>query len=190
MPSVISCPSCQKQLKVPDELVGQAVKCPGCKETFTAQVGSSPPPPPSADISTRPRKPMPPPPDEEDEPRRPVRRRDKDDDDRDDRPSRRRRAILQPHRGVLILILGIGSLVGNAIIGGVALLLGPIAWYLANQDLKEMDAGRMDPEGRQMTQIGKICGIIATVLLIIGVVVLCLVLGLFCLIPLIAGANH
>jgi hypothetical protein len=178
-------------LKVPEDLIGRPVKCPGCKETFTAQVGSSPSSaPPTEKISTRPRQPTAPPPDEDDEPpRRPARRRDDDDDDLDDRPSRRRRAILQPHRGVLIMILGIGSLVGNAIIGGVALLLGPIAWYLANQDLKEMDAGRMDPEGRQLTQVGKICGIIATVLLIIGVVALC-VLSLLCIIPgILAGAN-
>ena len=42
MPTVVACPSCQKQLKVPDELLGRKVKCPGCKETFMAQAVTQP----------------------------------------------------------------------------------------------------------------------------------------------------
>jgi len=38
-------------------------------------------------------------------------------------------------------------------------------------DLKEMDAGTMDPSGRGTTQAGKICGIIGTILLILGLVI-------------------
>jgi hypothetical protein len=37
-----------------------------------------------------------------------------------------------------------------------------------------MAAGRMDPEGRGQTQVGKICGIIATILLILSFVLGCL----------------
>jgi hypothetical protein len=40
-----------------------------------------------------------------------------------------------------------------------------------NNDLKLMDAGTMDPEGRQLTQIGKILGMIACIL---TVVVMCI----------------
>src|SRR5260370_10608228 len=81
MPSVITCPSCQKQLKVPDELIGRSVKCPGCKETFTAQVPSKSAPPP-AEIAERPRKKSAPPPeDEDDDPQRPVPHLHDDDDD-------------------------------------------------------------------------------------------------------------
>jgi hypothetical protein len=40
---------------------------------------------------------------------------------------------------------------------------------MGSGDLKEMDAGTMDPSGRGTTQAGKICGIIGTILLIIGV---------------------
>ena len=109
-------------------------------------------------------------------------RRDADDEDaEDERPSRRgsRRGgrPLQPHRGTLILILGVGSLVGP-LIGLPTAILGPFAWWLGNVDLKEMDEGRMDPEGRQHTQIGKICGIVATVLMIVGLVAACLIVGL------------
>jgi len=37
-------------------------------------------------------------------------------------------------------------------------------------DLKEMDAGAMDPSGRGQTQAGKICGMIACILMIVGLV--------------------
>ncbi|MCX6901913.1 MAG: DUF4190 domain-containing protein [Verrucomicrobia bacterium] len=71
---------------------------------------------------------------------------------------------MQPHRGTLILVLGILSLV----------LCGPVgiaAWIMGNTDLKEIDAGRMDPVGRGTTNAGRICGIIGTVLTAIGVIV-------------------
>lgn len=68
----------------------------------------------------------------------------------------------RPHRGVLILVLGLVSLV-------LCALLGPVAWIMGKGDLKEIDAGRMDREGRGLTQAGMICGIIGTVLLGLGV---------------------
>jgi len=71
---------------------------------------------------------------------------------------------MKPHRATLILILGILSLV-------LCAPLGIAAWIMGNGDLKEMDAGTMDPSGRSNTNAGRICGIIGTVLLIIGVVV-------------------
>jgi hypothetical protein len=87
----------------------------------------------------------------EDRPRR--RRRDEEDDD--DRPSRRH---LAAHRGDIIQLLGILSFFL------VPLVLGPIAWIMGRSDLREMDAGRMDPAGRQATQTGKTCGMIATII--------------------------
>lgn len=79
---------------------------------------------------------------------------------------------MQPHRGTLILILGILSIV-------LCQPIGIFAWIMGGNDLKAMDAGAMDPEGRGLTKAGKICGIIGTVLLIIGVVlgVLSVVMG-------------
>ncbi len=71
---------------------------------------------------------------------------------------------MKPHRGTLILVLGILGLV----------LCGPVgiaAWVMGSNDLKEIDAGTMDPAGRGTTQAGKICGMIATILLIVGVVI-------------------
>jgi hypothetical protein len=79
---------------------------------------------------------------------------------------------MKPHRGTLILVLGILGLV-------VCSPLGIVAWILGSGDLKEMDAGAMDPAGRGPTQAGKICGIIATILMILGVFVFIAVFLLF-----------
>jgi len=69
--------------------------------------------------------------------------------------------MMRPHRGVLILVLGILGLL-------CCFILGIIAWVMGSGDLREMDAGRMDPSGRGLTQAGKICGIISVVLAIVG----------------------
>jgi hypothetical protein len=39
MPQTADCPACRQPLNVPDALVGQAVKCPRCAQTFTAPGG-------------------------------------------------------------------------------------------------------------------------------------------------------
>jgi predicted Zn finger-like uncharacterized protein len=36
MPIVVECPSCNRKLRVPDDLLGRLVKCPTCSSTFTA----------------------------------------------------------------------------------------------------------------------------------------------------------
>jgi hypothetical protein len=71
---------------------------------------------------------------------------------------------MKPHRGTLILVLGILGLV-------ICAPLGIAAWVMGAGDLKEMDAGTMDPSGRGATQAGKICGIIGTILLILGLII-------------------
>jgi hypothetical protein len=86
---------------------------------------------------------------------------------------------MKPHRGTVILVLGI---LGLVICGP----LGIAAWIMGNGDIKEMDAGTMDPSGRGTTQAGKICGMIATILMIIGVVIGILVVAL----GVVAGASH
>jgi hypothetical protein len=70
---------------------------------------------------------------------------------------------MKPHRGTLILVLGI---LGLVICGP----LGIAAWIMGNGDLKQIDAGAMDSSGRSLTNAGRICGIIATILLVLGVV--------------------
>ena len=64
---------------------------------------------------------------------------------------------MKPHRGTLILVLGILGIV-------FCFPLGIAAWVMGKRDLKEMDAGTMDPSGRGNTNAGRICGIIGTLL--------------------------
>ncbi len=71
---------------------------------------------------------------------------------------------LKPHRGTTVLVLGI---IGIA----CCFICGIIAWVMGNNDLKEMDAGIMDPEGRGITQAGKICGMVSVGLNIIGLLI-------------------
>jgi len=70
---------------------------------------------------------------------------------------------VEQHRGTLILVLGIVSLVACQI-------LGIVPWILANGDLQKMAAGTMDPEGEGMTKAGKICGMIAVIIAILAII--------------------
>ncbi len=69
---------------------------------------------------------------------------------------------MKPHHGTLILIFGILGLV-------ICAPLGIAAWIMGNGDLKQMDSGAMDPSGRSLTNAGRICGMIATILLGLGI---------------------
>ena len=72
---------------------------------------------------------------------------------------------MKPHRGTLILVLGILGIVMCGIFTGIP------AWIMGSNDLKEMDAGTMDPAGRGQTQAGKICGMISCALMVISIVI-------------------
>ena len=72
---------------------------------------------------------------------------------------------MRPHRGGLILTLGILSFVLCGIFTAIP------AWVMGSGDLKAMDAGQMDPAGRGLTQAGKICGMVATLLNVLGLIV-------------------
>jgi hypothetical protein len=63
-----------------------------------------------------------------------------------------------PHRGVLVLILGIFGWSFSCPI------LGVVAWVMGNSDLREMDCGRMDRSGRGLTQAGRVLGMVQTLL--------------------------
>jgi predicted Zn finger-like uncharacterized protein len=45
MPEIVACPQCQRPLRIQDDLLGQEVKCPACRTTFTATTGRPPPAP-------------------------------------------------------------------------------------------------------------------------------------------------
>ena len=181
MAEIIKCPECGRTLQVPETFFGQKVQCPECAHQFVADpyaqnVQSTPPstapaaPPAETDADDRPR----------------SRRREYDssyDDDFDDdiatrRPSRRHSGY--PHRGGLILTLGLIALIGGMSIY-LPFVIGPIAWLMGNSDLAEIHAGRMDPSGEGLVQAGRILGIISTVFLILGVVIVCGFVGLIML---------
>ena len=71
---------------------------------------------------------------------------------------------MKPHRGTLILVLGILGLV-------VCAPLGIVAWVMGNGDLREIDSGSMDPAGRSLTQVGRVCGMVACILMILSILV-------------------
>lgn len=64
---------------------------------------------------------------------------------------------MKPHRGTLILVFGILGIV-------TCFPLGIVAWVMGRKDLKDMDAGTMDPAGRGTTIAGRVCGMIGTLL--------------------------
>ncbi len=69
---------------------------------------------------------------------------------------------LTPHRGALILTLGI---LGWAI----CCVFAPFAWAMGHADLQAMRAGKMDPAGKGITQAGMILGMIQLILFVVGV---------------------
>jgi hypothetical protein len=78
---------------------------------------------------------------------------------------------MKPHRATTILVLGILGLV-------ICMPLGIAAWIMGNGDLKQMDAGQMDPSGRSTTNAGRIIGMIATILAVVGLIVGVLIFAL------------
>jgi predicted Zn finger-like uncharacterized protein len=61
MPEIINCPQCERKLRVPDDLLGQQVKCPTCSTTFTATAAPSEAPAPAPQAAPAPAPPPPPP---------------------------------------------------------------------------------------------------------------------------------
>lgn len=76
----------------------------------------------------------------------------------------------KPHRGTMVLVLGILSIVIGGC--GIGLILGIIAIVMGNADLKEMASGTMDKSGEGLTKAGKICGIVGCVIGVLGLLYL------------------
>jgi uncharacterized membrane protein YidH (DUF202 family) len=87
--------------------------------------------------------------------------------------------MLRPHRGAVILTFGILGLV-------VCQLFGIAAWVMGNTDLREMNRGYMDPTGRDLTNTGRILGMVAAGMMIISSIVFVL----FFLIPIVLNVLH
>jgi hypothetical protein len=150
MAEFLHCPSCQRRLQAPPGVAGYTVQCPGCGTSFTASVDSDAPRPATKPVPLSPRW--------SDSPEKFSPPEDSYSDLGDEFPGPRR--DLTPHRGSTILILGILSL----LLCLIGVILGPFAWIMGTQDLKEIHAGRMDPEGEGPTNTGRLCGIVGTIM--------------------------
>jgi predicted Zn finger-like uncharacterized protein len=211
MAMTLACPSCSRALRVPEELIGKAVRCPTCRTEFTGSSAPAAPPPapdPSAAVAAVPNLSLedpvppapgpagstpdsvpPPPPSTERKPEVATRpcpacgERIGVDDERcrycgeevaeeEERPWERSHRLpvrrdCEPHRGQMILVFGIVSLAllaCGAMTAVFGLPFGIAAWLLGSKDLEKMRQGTMDPEGQGLTQAGRICGIVGTIL--------------------------
>ncbi|MGV3516059.1 DUF4190 domain-containing protein [Luteitalea sp.] len=64
----------------------------------------------------------------------------------------------QSSKATMAIVLGVLGIVCCG-------LLAPGAWYLASEEIKAIDAGRIAESNRGMAQVAKILGIIGTILL-------------------------
>lgn len=157
MPIEFSCSSCSTVLRVPEEHAGKQAKCPQCENLNLIPSGSQPaseaPPMPGGPGTNQ---------------------------AKDANPF----ATGQPqgaaygaaagygmpyrtaHRGGMILTLGILGIMCNFF-----MIPGVCAWVMGRGDLKQMEAGVMDPDGRGLTQAGMILGIIGTVLVLATILI-------------------
>jgi predicted RNA-binding Zn-ribbon protein involved in translation (DUF1610 family) len=101
-----------------------------------------------------------------------------DDDGQEDEPWDHReigfRRDAEPHRGTLILAMGIISIVAapmavccstlGVIVVVPGLALGIAAWRMGHTDLEKMRTGVMDPRGTSTVRAGRNCGITGTIL--------------------------
>jgi hypothetical protein len=201
MPTIIECPSCNRKLRLPDELAGKAVRCPTCGQTFS---GESPAPPPRSPADLLPSSaptaalPQQPPPIPQQAPPLPP------GPPPAGTPLRTcpycREAIAEhaqfcPHCGESLNRPGDpqaawergqvgfrrdwephrGPLILTFGILGITIFapLGIVAWVLGHQDLARMKRGEMDPSGESTTMAGMVCGIIGTVLWGLGLLCCC-----------------
>jgi hypothetical protein len=74
-----------------------------------------------------------------------------------------------PSRASTVLTLGILSLV-------VCGIMGPIAWAMGSEELRRIDRGETDPTTRGTVVAGRVCGIIASALMIVSVLVIVFVM--------------
>jgi hypothetical protein len=250
MATVTSCPKCSEKLRLPDELLGQRVRCPQCSNIFEAAAAAptpSPVPPraPGLDVplnfslddsatggssarkkpvgavemnaatddkkSNAPDAPVPKPAPAPDRSERPRERKRETNDDRetdrdgnemkrcpvcrrsnhrdsrrcyhcgerlsegprasypdrdrfDDDFARPRRRDTVPHRGGVVLAMGIVSLVALLVIPAIGIPFGIIGWIMGQVDLRQMKNDQMDRDGEGMTRAGWVCSILGTVI--------------------------
>ena len=141
MPIEFQCNICQHVLKVGDEHAGKSARCPSCQQVV---------PIPFPEVAAKPA-----PGDPFQEQSNPYQTPAID---------AYQERYKTPHRGGLILTLGIFAILCN-----IMFIPGILAWIMGNGDIKQMDAGTMDESGRGVTQAGMIIGMVMTGLQVLGI---------------------
>jgi len=172
MPIEVVCPKCSSTLSVNDEHAGKMARCPKCEEVFPipASGGNLAPALPSAAATVGPRPSTSP-------------NFSTPQSHGGSIPSvshnpygsappqtyRNPHANLAPHRGEMVLILGLLGLL-------VCPLLGIAPVVMASRDLPLIDSGRMNPSGRGLVVAGKVLGWISIGLILLQIVLVFLFL--------------
>ena len=160
----IFCPSCQRQLRVPDTAVGKTVKCPACQKTFTVGSGAS-----AEQIQTpvAPRPTVPEAPGIEEDTRPRGSRRDYSEDDIDLRDDEEARRIA-------------GASAVWLIAAALAALIAALTNIVMTLALGGMEDGPFDfrPGVDDEFLAGMICGLGGCGTVILSVVVLMIIAGL------------
>lgn len=160
----LTCQGCSETLAVPDEHAGKKARCPRCQEVNQIPSNSATQPTKVSSIDE-------------------VRPQKATDNPFESKVSPKpttaspyatpmaaaaygmQSRYQTPHRGGLVLTLGILSLFCNFF-----LVPGILAWTFGSSDLKKMRAGEMDSTGYGTTQAGMIIGIIATCLFFLAII--------------------
>ena len=159
MPIDTKCPGCGRLLRVGEECAGRQARCPACSTIYvvpSAQIAAEVPTAPSAQggnpFGARP----------------------------ESLPEGVGMALPQlaasparhaiPHRGGLILVLGVLGWVVGCPVFSVA------AWMMGSSDIREMRCGRMDPAGHGITQAGYVLGMVYSLFWLVVAVILMVVL--------------
>jgi hypothetical protein len=174
MGTTIQCPVCRAGVQVAMASPGQAIACQSCGRSFQAvrKKPVGPPPVPGNDEEFA--SPLEESDRRESRPARQPQRKSRASGGLYDQLMKKQRKMSSPHRGVLVLVLGILSvLFAWTCFGGVALAV--FAFNMATNDLNEMYSGRMDASGRTLTAAGRVLGIVG------GGLSVCLVLASCCL---------
>jgi predicted Zn finger-like uncharacterized protein len=164
MPETIQCPQCRRALQIQEAHLGKRVRCPSCQTVFEAVPVARPAP---------------------DVPVAEGRVRSVSEWEVSEGPGRRRREPPQddfsrlrddnellPHRGGMILVWGILSIVLSCapLIGAI---FGGLALNWAGTDLGRMRRKTMDPSGRGQTRAGQVCGTIGLILSALFLILAC-----------------
>ena len=149
MPIEISCSNCQAILRVADEHAGKSARCPQCSTVIPIPLTPLEDAPPAGSTW-------------QDQPTQYAAGAAAAHSAASANPyaSPHKAGLprgMEAHRGPVILILGILSLVCCVFIAIPAIIM-------ANEDVRKMDNGTMNPDGRSLTTAGKIIGIVSLVI--------------------------